>query len=498
MARIAASALHFVLYCVRRCLTCASNICSHGGMRWQGQELGVADAAALPGLEQPQRSRAVGDDTRVRRRDVPRGDVQERAQPRARRVGDAVRLDGEPVSGLHPCVLLLLRPRHARVPRPRRGARLRLADRRQDQRRRRARARSCGAARGSTIPSCSARTPIRTSAPRDATGSCPGSSSALTDSGTPFSILTKGTLLRRDLPLLQEAAASVRVSIAMSIAVFDDALQHSGRAGHTVGGGAARDRAGGDRGGLPGDGVPDADPAAPDRLDRRRSTTPCTRIKDAGAARVVYGALHLRPGAKQWFMQWLRARASRARLVVPRAVPGAVGDGAEGVPLVARQAGATADARARSRRPCRGRRRSPAQRRCSRARARGRRSSRPRADARRGAHGRPRDALLKLVRLRSGRICRGPMPTQCLQEVHGSVPGDGDAVHRTRRTAARGRRGAGRPRTRRALLHRRRVPVEGRGNRCDLRALAGRAGLRRERSSGDLPAARRQEGPRAS
>ena len=50
---------------------------------------------------------------------------------------------------------------------------------------------------------------------------------ALTESGTPFSILTKGTLLRRDLPLLQDAAASVRVSLAMSIAVFDDALQHS-------------------------------------------------------------------------------------------------------------------------------------------------------------------------------------------------------------------------------------------------------------------------------
>ena len=29
------------------------------------------------------------------------------------------------------------------------------------------------------------------------------------------------------------------------------------------------------------------------------------RIKEAGAARVVYGALHLRPGVKPWFMQWL-------------------------------------------------------------------------------------------------------------------------------------------------------------------------------------------------
>ncbi|MGP6206149.1 radical SAM protein, partial [Microbacterium sp. F2] len=29
------------------------------------------------------------------------------------------------------------------------------------------------------------------------------------------------------------------------------------------------------------------------------------RIRAAGAHRVVFGALHLRPGAKQWFWQWL-------------------------------------------------------------------------------------------------------------------------------------------------------------------------------------------------
>ena len=127
---------------------------------------------------------------------------------------------------------------------------------------------------------------------------------ALTDSGTPFSILTKGTLLRRDLPLLQDAAASVRVSLAMSIAVFDDALQHS---------------------------VEPGTPSATARLETVRAATEAgfrvtvflmpilphltdsiaaiddalTRIKDAGAVRVVFGALHLRPGAKQWFMQWL-------------------------------------------------------------------------------------------------------------------------------------------------------------------------------------------------
>ena len=83
-----------------------------------------------------QRSRAIGDDARVLRRDVPRGDEQERPQSCARGIRDAVRLDGEPVSRMQSCVRILLRSGHARVPRPRRGARLRLADRRQDQRRR--------------------------------------------------------------------------------------------------------------------------------------------------------------------------------------------------------------------------------------------------------------------------------------------------------------------------------------------------------------------------
>ncbi len=132
----------------------------------------------------------------------------------------------------------------------------------------------------------------------------PGIVSALTQSGTPFSILTKGTLLRRDIPLLQDAAASVRVSLAMSIAVFDDRLQHS---------------------------VEPGTPSATARLETVRAATEAgfdvtvflmpilphltdsiagiddalSRIKVAGASRVVFGALHLRPGAKQWFMQWL-------------------------------------------------------------------------------------------------------------------------------------------------------------------------------------------------
>lgn len=132
----------------------------------------------------------------------------------------------------------------------------------------------------------------------------PGIVGELAESGTPFSILTKGTLLRRDLPLLQDAAAAVRVSLAMSIAVFDDVLQHS---------------------------IEPGTPSAQARLDTVRAATEAgfhvtvflmpilphltdsiaalddalTRIRATGATRVVFGALHLRPGVKAWFMQWL-------------------------------------------------------------------------------------------------------------------------------------------------------------------------------------------------
>jgi len=132
----------------------------------------------------------------------------------------------------------------------------------------------------------------------------PGIIEALADSGTPMSILTKGTLLRRDLPLLTDASASVPVSLAMSIAVFDDALQQAVEPGTpTAAARLATVRAAVDAGFrvtvflmpiLPH--LTDTVPALDDAL---------ARIRAAGATRVVFGALHLRPGAKQWFWQWL-------------------------------------------------------------------------------------------------------------------------------------------------------------------------------------------------
>lgn len=55
----------------------------------------------------------------------------------------------------------------------------------------------------------------------------PGIIGTLADSGTPFSILTKGTLLRRDLPLLAEVSKRVEVGLAVSLALLDPDLQRS-------------------------------------------------------------------------------------------------------------------------------------------------------------------------------------------------------------------------------------------------------------------------------
>ncbi|MGO2043684.1 MAG: Rv2578c family radical SAM protein, partial [Cellulosimicrobium funkei] len=55
----------------------------------------------------------------------------------------------------------------------------------------------------------------------------PGIIDALAGSGTPLSVLTKGTLLRRDLPLLVDAASRVEVGIGVSLALLDPELQAS-------------------------------------------------------------------------------------------------------------------------------------------------------------------------------------------------------------------------------------------------------------------------------
>ena len=132
----------------------------------------------------------------------------------------------------------------------------------------------------------------------------PGIIAALADSGTPLSILTKGTLLRRDLPLLAEAAEHVPVDLAMSIAVYDDELQQSVEPGTpsttarlaTVT--AIREH------GL--DCTVFLMPILPYLTDTRAHLDDALRrAKEAGASSVLYSALHLKAGVKQWFFSWL-------------------------------------------------------------------------------------------------------------------------------------------------------------------------------------------------
>src|SRR5919107_139837 len=134
----------------------------------------------------------------------------------------------------------------------------------------------------------------------------PGIIDALSASGTPFSILTKGTLLRRDLELLAEAASRVPVGIGVSLAVHDDDLQRRLEPG-TPGIAARLELVRAVRAaGLPcGVFLAPVLPALTDsvaHLDRALGS-----LADAGATGVTVVPLHLRPGAREWFLRWLEA-----------------------------------------------------------------------------------------------------------------------------------------------------------------------------------------------
>jgi DNA repair photolyase len=132
----------------------------------------------------------------------------------------------------------------------------------------------------------------------------PGIIEALTTSGTPFSILTKGTLLRRDLPLLADAATHVPVDLAMSIAVYDHDLQQSVEPGTPSTRARLATVTAVREAGL--DCTVFMMPILPYLTDTRAHLDEALRqAKAAGATAVIYGALHLKPGVKPWFMQWL-------------------------------------------------------------------------------------------------------------------------------------------------------------------------------------------------
>src|SRR6476620_5617002 len=134
----------------------------------------------------------------------------------------------------------------------------------------------------------------------------PGIIGALADSGTPLSILTKGTLLARDIPLLKHAAAQVPVGVGISLAMTNEQLSEAVEPG-TPGPRArlkliSRLR----EAGLP-CGVM-AMPILPWLSDSDEALDSLfASLAAAGATGVTAGALYLKPGTREWFMKWIAA-----------------------------------------------------------------------------------------------------------------------------------------------------------------------------------------------
>ncbi|MBV9314542.1 MAG: Rv2578c family radical SAM protein [Pseudonocardia sp.] len=132
----------------------------------------------------------------------------------------------------------------------------------------------------------------------------PGVIAALARSGTPFSVLTKGTLLGRDLPELVAASADVPVGLGVSLALADRNLQASLEPGTPSP--AARlelVRRISDAGLRCGVMVAPVLPLLTDSEEALDALL--AAIARAGASGATVLALHLRPGTREWFMAWL-------------------------------------------------------------------------------------------------------------------------------------------------------------------------------------------------
>ncbi len=128
--------------------------------------------------------------------------------------------------------------------------------------------------------------------------------SALRDHANPFSILTKGTLITRDLELLRQAAGMTSVGVSFSVGFVDESVWRSVEPGTP----SPRRRL---------DAVSQfADagfevtvlmaPILPGLTDTDASIEATVdAIAAAGAVSVVPLTLHLRPGTREWYSAWL-------------------------------------------------------------------------------------------------------------------------------------------------------------------------------------------------
>ncbi|MFI1564737.1 Rv2578c family radical SAM protein [Streptomyces sp. NPDC020490] len=135
----------------------------------------------------------------------------------------------------------------------------------------------------------------------------PGILSALRDHANPFSILTKGTLILRDLDLLVQASRVTDVGVCVSVGFADPDLWRTVEpgtpaperrldvvrtlAGHGIGCGVL---------------MAPVLPFLSDHPAQLRATV--RAIAASGATSVTPLVLHLRPGAREWFTAWLTRR----------------------------------------------------------------------------------------------------------------------------------------------------------------------------------------------
>ncbi|MFP5282388.1 MAG: Rv2578c family radical SAM protein, partial [Actinomycetes bacterium] len=138
----------------------------------------------------------------------------------------------------------------------------------------------------------------------------PGVIAALARSGTPFSILTKGTVARRDLPQLAGAGRDVPVGLGVSLALHDEVIQS------TLEPGTPSPRARLElvraivAAGLSCQVL--VAPILPGITDRdEQIDAVLAEVAGAGATSATVFALHLRPGAREWFWRYLRTHHPR-------------------------------------------------------------------------------------------------------------------------------------------------------------------------------------------
>ncbi|MEU6863272.1 Rv2578c family radical SAM protein [Streptomyces sp. NPDC046876] len=132
----------------------------------------------------------------------------------------------------------------------------------------------------------------------------PGIIEALHERANPFSILTKGTLILRDLPLLRAAAEVTEVGISVSVGFTDTALWRTVEPGTpSPAARLAAVRALTDAGIECGVLMAPVIPFLGDSPEQLRATV--AAVAASGATSVTPLVLHLRPGAREWFTAWL-------------------------------------------------------------------------------------------------------------------------------------------------------------------------------------------------